>query len=80
MLMTLNRAAMAGFPEESVTAIGLLVARPLVEPVGEELARLLAAAIRRPRRGSSSRSGRVSRSATARRSGRPAPAVGDGAR
>ncbi len=78
MQMTLNRAATAGLTEESVTAIGLLVARPLVEPVGVELARLLAVATRPARR--SSKSGRVPRSVSARRSGGPAPKRGAGAK
>ena len=79
MQMTLNRAAMAGLSEESVVAIGLLVARPLVEPVGVELARLLSAATG-PVRRSSSKSGRAPRSVSARRSGGPAPKRGAGAK
>lgn len=78
MQMTLNRAAMAGLPEESVVAIGLLVARPLVEPVGAELARLLSAATGPVRR--SSKSGRVPRSVSARRPGGSAPKRGAGAK
>ena len=79
MLMTLNRAAMAGVPEESVTAIGALVARPLDERVGDELLQLLAVAVkRRPRRGGSSKTGRASQDVTARRPGGPALTVVEG--
>lgn len=74
--MALDRSATAVLSEEAVTALGLLLARPLAESVGDELGALLVAATkRRPRR--SRKTGRSPRrSATARRSGGPAPMTG----